>query len=118
LIASPTLLTSAHAVAESLGEGDLRLYLTEQTATNGVQANGINGAGSINAKTINELLNLGRSLVPLPVLDWSVEEAQSSTAFLCATSGTSGAQVNKNQPQFSEDNFANLEALVYRSWHV
>jgi len=94
LIVSPALIESGRAVAAAVGEADVRLYLTEQVPT-GAQANGhVNGDGSL--KTIDELLNLGKTLDPLPALNWSPEEAQSSIAYLCATSGTSGIQVTRN----------------------
>jgi len=87
LIVSPALLESGRAVAAAVREGDARVYLTEPVPSN-TQTNG-------GLKTIEELLNLGKALVPLPALNWSPEEAQSSIAYLCATSGTSGVQVTR-----------------------
>ena len=88
LILSSTLTESGHAVAAAVGEADLRVYLTN-SGLNGIATSN----GFRNTKTIDDLLNLGRARGPLPALNWSPEEAQSSIAYLCATSGTSGAQV-------------------------
>ncbi|RDL36336.1 Uncharacterized protein BP5553_05688 [Venustampulla echinocandica] len=100
LIVSPALLESGCAAAAVVGESDMRLYLTAPVTIDVAQTNGNagttgtthnnNGAGH-NIK-IDELLGLGKTPGSLPALDWSVEEAQSSIAYLCATSGTSGAQ--------------------------
>jgi acyl-CoA synthetase (AMP-forming)/AMP-acid ligase II len=99
LILSPALIESGRAVAAAVGEADMRVYLTEPMPTS-AQTNGHgNGDGSL--KTIDELLNLGKALGPLPALNWSSGEAQSSIAYLCATSGTSGVQVTRNQAAFS-----------------
>ncbi|KAI5468183.1 putative AMP dependent ligase/synthetase [Mariannaea sp. PMI_226] len=92
LIMSPALADSGRAVAAIIGDIRLRLYLTTATpvSTNG-EANH-HPRDQDSPKTIEELMKFGSSLNPLPPLDWSPEEAQSSIAYLCATSGTSGAQ--------------------------
>ncbi|KAI1859320.1 uncharacterized protein JN550_012129 [Neoarthrinium moseri] len=93
LIVSPALLQSGHAAAAaaSTSKAEIRLYLTERVATDGAQANGNDNTGT-GFKTIDELVSFGETLGPLPALNWSPEEAQSSIAYLCATSGTSGVQ--------------------------
>lgn len=92
LIVSPALVESGRIVAGELGEADVRLYLTGPVANDSTNTEA-DGHGNGNLKTTDELLDLGQSLDPLPVLNWSPEEAQSSIAYLCATSGTSGVQV-------------------------
>ncbi|ETS86314.1 hypothetical protein PFICI_00142 [Pestalotiopsis fici W106-1] len=93
LIVSPALLQSgrAAAAAASTSEAGIRVYLTERVATDSAQVN-VNGNSDTDLKTIEELVSFGKTLSPLPALDWSPEEAQSSIAYLCATSGTSGVQ--------------------------
>ena len=90
LILSSTLLESGRVLMTAVGDASLRVYLAHS---------GLNGFAKCDFfrdnKTISDLLNVGRTRGPLPALSWSPEEAQSSIAYLCATSGTSGAQVMK-----------------------
>lgn len=95
LILSSTLLESGRVIAATVGEADLRVYLAHSGLNGFAKSNGFH-----NATTIDDLLNLGRARGPLPALSWSLEEAQSSIAYLCATSGTSGAQVMRAQSPF------------------
>ncbi|KAM0343555.1 hypothetical protein ACHAPU_008450 [Fusarium lateritium] len=82
LITSPALAESSHAMAAA-ADDPVRVYLTTAMPTDG---------DATGHKTIDELLSLGKTLDALPPLDWTPEEAQDSIAYLCATSGTSGAQ--------------------------
>ena len=92
LILSSALLEPGGAVAAAVG-ADLRVYLT-QSGLNGVaKSNGFH-----DTRTVDDLLQLGRARGPLPPLSWSREEAHESIAYLCATSGTSGAQVMTYPP--------------------
>jgi len=113
LILSPALIESGRAVAAAVGEADLRVYLTEPVPT-GIYSTSAenNGNGNGNPKTIDELLDLGKALGPLPALNWSPTEAQSRVAYLCATSGTSGAQVIRIKPPSLKDALADLKDLI------
>ncbi|KAL4906202.1 hypothetical protein BDW74DRAFT_167361 [Aspergillus multicolor] len=75
LIVSPALIEAGRAAAAAL-QG-LRVYLTASPT----------GESSSEFKTIEELLETGKTLEPVPAL-----ETPSPIAYLCATSGTSGAQ--------------------------
>lgn len=81
LIVSPALIVAGRAVAADTGNPNVRLYLTGPMD------------GSHNWKSLDELLELGKALSPMPALDWSPEQAGTQIAYLCATSGTSGSQV-------------------------
>jgi len=86
IITSPALIESSQAIAAGIEE-PVRLYLTTAMPTEGE----VNGHDK--PKTIDDLFEQGRSVAPLPPIDWTPEVAQSSIAYLCATSGTSGTQV-------------------------
>ncbi len=110
LILSSTLLEPGRAVVAAVGEANLRVYLT-QSSPIGINHTSAETNGHHSPKTIDDLLTMGRAKGPLPVLDWSYEEAQSSIAYLCATSGTSGAQVIRSQ-SLSPSDVANLWVLI------
>ncbi|KAL4874713.1 hypothetical protein BJY04DRAFT_203322 [Aspergillus karnatakaensis] len=77
LIVSPLLVEAGRAAAAALP--GLRVFLT--TPVEGTDF-----------KTIQELLQLGKTLSPVPALTLSAEDAKTQTAYLCPTSGTSGTQ--------------------------
>lgn len=94
---SPAQRESGRNTAAVLGESDVRLYLTEVVADGTAETYGSassNGTAH-NLKSLTDMMELGKTLGPLPALDWSAEEAQQGIAFLCSTSGTSGVQVIK-----------------------
>jgi hypothetical protein len=102
---SPGLLESGRAAAvATVGESEVRWYLTQPVTKNTFGAENDRSSGSNGAenhfhsirndvKSIDELLAAGKSGSPLPALGWSVQGAQTQIAYLCPTSGTSGVQV-------------------------
>lgn len=102
LILSSTLIESGRAVAAAVSEANLRVYLTHPLP-NGIDHNSAGSNGHRNCQTIDDLLSLGTTRNPLPAPAWTPEEAQSSVAYLCATSGTSGAQVIEVQALLAGD---------------
>ncbi|KAL4912840.1 hypothetical protein BDW62DRAFT_215999 [Aspergillus aurantiobrunneus] len=107
LIVSPALFEAGRAVAAATGKPNVRLYVTGPMDRNH------------NVKTLDELLELGKALSPIPALDWSPEQAGSRIAYLCATSGTSGAQHNA-RPEVVLDilPFSHVQGIISALTHI
>ena len=110
LILSSTLLEPGRAVVAAVGEANMRVHLTKSSPI-GINHTSAQTNGHHSPKNFDDLLTIGRAKGPLPVLNWSSEEAQSSIAYLCATSGTSGAQVMRSESPFPSD-VADLGLLI------
>ena len=89
LIVSPALAEAGRATVGELDGSDIRVFKTKAVVDGSAETNG-NHDG---LPTLHDLIVLGKTLASLPAVARPVEGSDSSIAFLCSTSGTSGVQV-------------------------
>ncbi|KAF2224208.1 phenylacetyl-CoA ligase-like protein [Elsinoe ampelina] len=80
------LLETAKGACKNVGIPNERIYILEvaEALTPGMNAK------KLGYKTVDDLINKGKSLDALPKQNWRIGEGAKRTAFLCYSSGTSG----------------------------
>ncbi|KAL6241126.1 hypothetical protein RBB50_012030 [Rhinocladiella similis] len=89
IFTSRSLLATTQKAAKTYGIPDSRIFIIEDRGTV-VDGQPPFPDMSNNYSTLDDLIDLGKKVVPLPTVEWNNREGETRTAFLSWSSGTSG----------------------------
>lgn len=92
IFTSRSLLATTQKAAKTYGIPDSRIFIIEDRGTV-VDGQPPFPDMSNNYSTLDDLIDLGKKVVPLPTVEWNNREGETRTAFLSWSSGTSGVPV-------------------------